>query len=403
MRTRRLVVVGASLAGLRAVEIARRIGFDGAITLIGAEAHPPYDRPPLSKAFLDSGEEPEIPEHRPLAELRDELGVGLMLGEPATALVAQTREVLLADRAIRYDMVVIATGSAPRALSDWSGRDGVHTMRTVEDARAVRAALDKGARTVVVGAGFIGAEVASAARRRGLDVTVVEAAAAPLARAVGPDMGTVCAGLHAANGVDLRCGVTVTGIADGDGGRRVELSDGSSVPADLVVVGVGAEPATGWLANSGLAIADGVACDETLCAGPDGVYAAGDVANWWNPLFGRRMRLQHWTNAAEQGELAVRNAMAPMSASPCATVPYFWSDWYGTRIQFAGLPDGEPAETFGDVAGFRFLVLYRTGDRLTGALAVGRPADGARLRTLIRRSTAWPDAVEFAAGRVRVR
>ncbi|MEV7046208.1 NAD(P)/FAD-dependent oxidoreductase [Amycolatopsis sp. NPDC051061] len=246
-----LVVVGASLAGLRAVESARRTGYRGRIVLIGAEEHLPYDRP-----------------FHPETVLRDELGVELVLGAPAERLDADAREVTVAGRVVSYDAVVIATGATARGLP------GARTLRTAEDAVAVRAALDDGARTVVVGAGFIGSEVASAARKRGLPVTIVEAAAVPLARAVGEAAGAELAGLHHAAGTELRLATEVTGVAD-DG---VRLSTGEVLPADLVVAGIGAAPATGWLEGSGLTLHErdrSVVCDATLSAGPPGVSAGG--------------------------------------------------------------------------------------------------------------------------------
>ncbi|WP_019635001.1 NAD(P)/FAD-dependent oxidoreductase [Actinomadura atramentaria] len=396
---RRLVVVGASLAGLRAVEGARAAGFTGPVTLVGAEPHPPYDRPPLSKEFLHGGAEPAPPLHRDPASYAAELDADLLLGEPATALDAARRTVRVGGADLPYDALVIATGVRPRALPGAGALAGVHTLRTLDDARAIRRALDDGARTVVVGAGFIGSEAAAAARRRGLPVTVVEALPTPLARAVGEPMGRLCGDLHAANGVELRCGAPVAAVEGRGRVERVRLADGTVLPADLVVVGVGSVPATDWLAGSGLELADGVVCDETLAAAP-GVYAAGDVARWRNPLFGRRMRLEHWTGAAQQGDIAGRNAADPAAARPCPTVPYFWSDLYGTRVQFSGVPDADRVECFGDPGGGGFAALYCRDDRLTGALVFDRPALALRYRALIRQGAAFPDAVEYTASRL---
>ncbi|WP_326830119.1 FAD-dependent oxidoreductase [Streptosporangium sp. NBC_01810] len=391
---RHLVVVGASLAGLRAVEAARRSGFDGRITLIGAEPHLPYDRPPLSKTFLD-GE--DLPPFRGEEVLREELGVELALGAAATALDIGARTVRAGEREFGYDALVIATGAGARALPRTGGLRGVHTLRTRDDALAVRRALDAGARTVVVGAGFIGSEVASAARKRGLDVTIVEALPTPLVRAVGETMGGACAALHARGGTELRCGVGVSAV-EGDGRvERVRLSDGTVLAADLVVAGIGAVPATGWLAGSGLTLDDGVVCDETLFTGAPGVYAAGDVARWHNPLFGRHMRLEHWTSAAEQGAVAARNALDPADAKPYSTVPYFWSDWYGARIQFVGVPVTDEVRVVdGDLAGERFVALYRAGDRLVGALTLNGQPQVMKYRGLIMRGASWAEGLEFA-------
>src|SRR3954470_7696046 len=314
MNVSRLVVVGASLAGLRAVEAARKPGFEGAITLIGAERHLPYDRPPLSKEFLDAAKpdtEELIPFFRSDDVFADELRVELLLGAPATGLDIGRRVVLVGEREVGYDALIIATGSQLRTLPGSEHLDGVHGLRTLDDSLAVRAALDAGARTVVIGAGFIGSEVASSAHKRGVDVTVVEALATPRVRATGTVMGAAIASLHDRNGTTLLCGTGVKAL-EGDGHvQRVVLDDGTVIDADLVVVGIGVIPCTSWLEGSGLTIDNGVVCDETLWTGSPGVYAAGDVANWLNPMFGVRQRMENWTAAAEQGAAAARNALDP--------------------------------------------------------------------------------------------
>ena len=397
-----LVVVGASLAGLRAVEAARKAGFAGAITLIGAEPHLPYDRPPLSKAFLDvpSSAQPAVPFFRTEQALRDELGVNLVLGQPATALDTERRQIAVGDRQVRYDAVVIATGSSPRMIRG-TGLAGVHPLRTLDDALAVRAALDNGARTVVIGAGFIGSEVASAARKRGLDVTVVEALPTPLVRATGEAMGHAIAALHERNGTALRCGAGVTALEGSGKVERVILAGGTVIDADLVVVGIGVSPNTDWLRGCGLELDNGIVCDETLWTGAPDIYAAGDVANWRNPMFGERQRMENWTAAAEQGAAAARNALDPEHAKAYSTVPYFWSDWYDARIQFVGTPaadevcvvDGTPGSSR------RWIALYRSGDRLTGALAVNGQGEIMKYRGLIMRRAPWDDALAFAGQR----
>lgn len=388
------VVVGASLAGLRAVESARKAGYSGRLLLVGAEEHLPYDRPPLSKTFLDPGDEPAMPHHRTEDELRA-LDVELRLGVPATALDTAGREIILGDDEwLRYERLVIATGARARQLPG-KQLDGMHTLRTVEDARSIRRALDAGCRTVVVGGGFIGSEVASAARKRDVDVTILEAAPLPLVRAVGEQMAAPCADLHARNGTELRCGVSVTGLEGEDRVEGVALSDGSVLPADLVVVGIGADPVTDWLTDSGLQVDDGVVCDETLRADTE-VYAAGDVARWPNPLFGRTMRLEHWTSAAEQGAAAARNALAPAEATPYGTVPYFWSDWYTDKLQMVGITAADEVTVIGDLDGTRWLALYRHEDLLVGALALNMPGKIMKYRAMIGRRTAWQDALAFA-------
>ncbi|GGN19947.1 NAD(P)/FAD-dependent oxidoreductase [Streptomyces fuscichromogenes] len=406
MSVRRLVVVGASLAGLRAVEAARRDGFDGRITLVGAEPHLPYDRPPLSKRFLDaSGTDPVPPTFRTEEALRTDLGAELLLGDPATFLDTAARTIVVGGRTIGYDALVVATGATARRLPGAAGLTGVHTLRTLDDALAVRRALDSGARTVVIGAGFIGAETAAAARKRGLDVVVVETQPTPLVRAVGEAMGGALASLHLRHGTDLRCGLSVTSLEGEERVERVRLSDGSVLDADLVVVGTGAVPATDWLEDSGLTLSNGVVCDETLCTGAEGVYAAGDVARWHNPAFDRLMRLEHWISAAEQGAVAARNALNPAAAKTYATVPYFWSDQYDSRIQFVGVPQSDEIDVVdGDIEGDQHgVALYRGGDRLVGALAVNRPTEIMKYRGLIARGASWAEGLAFARSRSRSR
>ncbi len=394
---RRLVVVGGSLAGLRAAEAARRAGFDGTITLVGGESHLPYDRPPLSKAYLEGESVPDVA-YQP-AGYFDDLRIDLRLGTPAAALDPVGRTIAVGDSEIRYDALVIATGSSSRRLPAAEGVAGVHALRTVDDARAIRTALDEGARVVVVGAGFIGSEVASSARKRGLPVTLLEAAPVPLVRAVGPKMGAAVSALHAMHGTDLRCGVGLSAVEPTETGLRVDATDGSTYDADLVVVGIGADPATGWLEGSGLELEDGVVCSATLSTGVPGVFAAGDVARWHNHDFERQMRLEHWTSAAEQGTIAALNAVDG-GVRQYRTVPYFWSDWYATRIQFVGVPDADDVEVVaGEIEDGRFVALYRTGDKLTGALCVGYPSHTMKYRRLIGASASWGDGLAFASSR----
>lgn len=401
MTVEHLVVVGASLAGLRAVEAARKAGHQGRITLVGAEEHLPYDRPPLSKTLLDAAGEASVEPFREERTLRDDLGVELVLGAPASRLDTTGRRINVGQREISYDALVIATGADARRLPATEGLGGVHTLRTRDDALAVRAGLDAGAGTVVIGAGFIGSEVASAARKRGLPVTVVEAMPTPLVRAVGQTMGEACAELHRRNGTDLRCGVGVVGFEGSGHVEGVRLSDGSRLDADLVVVGAGAIPATGWLEGSALTLDDGIVCDETLYTGVPGIYAAGDVARWHNPLFGESMRLEHWTSAAEQGAVAARNAINEVGrAEIYSTVPYFWSDWYDCRIQFVGRPVADEVKVVsGDPTEGRCVALYRRGSRLVGALTLNQPTAIMKYRALIARAASWEDGLAFAERR----
>jgi 3-phenylpropionate/trans-cinnamate dioxygenase ferredoxin reductase subunit len=398
-RPRAIAVVGASLAGLRAVEALRREGFDGRLALIGAERHLPYDRPPLSKRVLAGTQPPEEIALR--RESWEELGVELRLGARAAGLDLARRELALeGGERVAFDGLVVATGAAPRRLPGTAALAGVHVLRTLDDALALRAELERGPRVAVIGAGFIGAEVAATCRKRGLAVTLVEALPRPLARALPPALGELMEGLHRDHGVDVRCGA---GVARLEGDGRVEavaLADGARVPADVVVVGIGVAPETAWLEGSGLALGDGVVCDASLLAAP-GVVAAGDCARWPNPLFGEEMRVEHWTNAVEQGEAAARRLLAgDGGGEPFAPVPYFWSDQYDRKLQFAGRarPDDELHVVQGSLAERRFAAVVGRAGRLVGAFAMNRPAALIKLKRQIAERAPLADALATAAG-----
>lgn len=377
------MVVGASAAGLAAAETLRREGYDGTLTLIGDEPHLPYDRPPLSKQFLTGRWEAGQLPLRSTADL-GALGLDLRLGVAAKELDPDTRSVRLADgSAVSYDGLVIATGVRPRRLP---GKDA-HVLRTLDDALSLRHRLGPGRRLVVVGAGFLGAEAAATAAGLGADVTLLEPAPVPLAHVVGAEVGQVLSRAHRERGVEVRTGVTVSEVT----GTGVLLADGETVEGDEVLVAVGSRPNTEWLAGSGLALGDGVACDA-YCEAAAGIYAAGDVARWYNPLFATSMRIEHRTNAAEQGMAAARNLLRPTERKAFAPVPYFWSDQYDMKIQAYGYLRGhdEVAVMQGDLAERRFVAAYRTGDRLAGVLAMGvRPKDLRAWRQALATSTAW--------------
>ena len=395
-----IAVVGASLAGLRAVETLRRLGYDGRIHLIGAEEHLPYDRPPLSKQVLAGAWEPErvwLKEEDAFAGLQ----VEAHLGSTATDLDLDERAVVLhGGTRLGFDRLLVATGATPRHLPDTADLDGVHVLRTLEDCLSLRHAFDERPRVAVVGAGFIGSEVAATARTRGLEVTVLEALPVPLATGLGEAMGGVCGELHRDHGVDLRCDVAVAGF-DGNGRvERVWLADGSAVDADVVVVGVGVVPNTSWLDSSGLAINNGVVCDERCATSAPGVYAAGDVARWHNPLFDEEMRVEHWTNASDQGVVAAQNLLAgPGAGEAYAPVPYFWSDQYDTKIQLVGhpRPGDEVRVVRGSVEERRFVALYGNRGRLRAALAFSSPRPLMAYRRLISERVSWDDALAHAA------
>jgi 3-phenylpropionate/trans-cinnamate dioxygenase ferredoxin reductase component len=397
---RSIAVVGASLAGLRAAEELRRLGHDGDLVMVGAEPHLPYDRPPLSKELLVGDWEPEQTTLR--RQGFDDLDFDWRLGRRATALDAAGRTLDLDDGdRIEFDGLVIATGSTPRALPDQPAYEGIFMLRTLDDALALRAALERGPRVVVVGAGFIGAEVAAACRRRHLDVTVLEALPSPMVRGLGPVLGDALGALHRDHGVDLRVSAGVDGFeADGSGRvARVLLADGGAVEADVVVVGVGVVPATAWLEGSGLTVDNGVVCDETCLAAP-GIVAAGDVARWPNPVFdGELMRLEHWTNAAEQGVVAAQRLLASdEEAEPFAPVPFVWSDQYDVKIQVAGHVRGDDTMEIvdGSIEERRFVAILGRAGRLVGAVAFSRPRLLMQYRRMVLERTSFDDALASA-------
>ena len=397
---RAVAVVGTSLAGLRAIETLRRDGYDGRIVAIGAEPHLPYDRPPLSKEFLAGASRPEDIVLRKQGV--DDLGVDWILGTAATSLDLSGKELTLADDSrVAFDALVLATGSTPRRLPHQPDLAGVHVLRTLDDALALRAELDAGPRVVVIGAGFIGAEVAATCRGRGLDVTVLEALPQPMVRGLGPELGAVIAGMHRDHGVDLRTSVQVDAIEGAERVERVCLGDGSTIAADVVVVGVGVNPETAWLEGSGLTIDNGVVCDESCLAAP-GVVVAGDLARWPNELFdGQLMRLEHWTNATEQGVYAARRLLAGDDAvelGPFAPVPFVWSDQYDRKIQAVGVvsDDADLHVAHGSYAERQFVALFGRHGRIVGALGFNRARQVMQYRKLIAERASWETALELA-------
>ncbi|MCS5671758.1 MAG: FAD-dependent oxidoreductase [Acidimicrobiales bacterium] len=392
-------IVGASLAGYWAAETLRRDGFEGRISLIGDEPHAPYDRPPLSKRFLAG----DLDDDRlPLttAEKLADLGLEMRLGCRATGLDVATRTLEVDGVAEPYDGLLIATGARCRNLPGTAGLAGVHTLRTRDDAEAIRDALANGARrVVVVGAGFIGAEVASTAIGRGAEVTMVEALEAPFGRVLGVEMGAVMADVHRRHGVDLRTGMGVDEVLGDDRLAGVRLADGATLEADLLVVGIGVVPNTDWLEGSGLTLDDGVVCDETCLAAPD-VVAAGDVARWANPRYGEVMRVEHWDNAVQQGVHAARRLLqSDEEATPYAPVPWFWTDQYDRKVQLAGRPhtDDEVRVVAGSTAEHRFAAFYGRDGRFTAALGMNRPRQVMQSKGLLDAGASWDEALAFAS------
>ena len=398
MAADRIVIVGASLAGVRAAETLRKDGHDGPIILVGAEPHLPYDRPPLSKGVLAGKVTPESAS----LPIDPALEVELCLSTRATALDLRRRVVDLDGEAepLGFDQLVIATGAHPRTLAALPELDGVFVLRTIDDCLALRSALTAGPapRVAVVGAGFIGSEVAATCQGLGLAVTVIEALPVPMVRAVGEEVGRRCARLHLDHGVKLRLGVGVAGLAGTGRVEAVRLADGSVVPADVVVIGVGVVPSTGWLESSGVDLGDGVLCDRWCRVRSGGlpvpgVVAAGDVARWDHPLFGESIRVEHWTNAADQGHAAALTLLCGEEAPPYSPVPYFWSDQYQTKIQFVGRNGADVQVVEGSIDDDRFVVAYGAAGRLVGALGFSRPARIMAYKAMIARGGPFPAQV----------
>ncbi|MDJ0771558.1 MAG: FAD-dependent oxidoreductase [Ilumatobacter sp.] len=395
----RIVVVGASLAGLRAVEALRIGGYEGEIVVVGVEPHRPYDRPPLSKRLLSGEWEPDRIVLRKQDDMAS-LDVEWRLGVAATGLDTDRRSIALSDgSAIGFDGAILATGASPRMLPDQGRHDHVVVLRTLDDSLDLRRrVVNGGRRVVVIGAGFIGLEVASTARLLGNDVVVLEAAPAPLGHALGNEMGAAIAAVHADHGVEVRCNVAVEGLATG----AVLVDGGWHEHADVVVVGIGVTPATDWLNGSGLRIRDGLVCRSDLNVGVPLVYAAGDIVRWHNPLFDEEMRIEHWTNASEQGALAAANLLAEgaeQPTTPYAPVPFFWSEQYDRRIQFLGRASA--GDDVRIVAGSpddrQFAALYGRAGRLRGVLGMNMPRHVMPFRNHLLAGIGFGEALALAA------
>ncbi len=397
-----VTIVGASLAGLRAAESLRREGFTGSIIMVGDEPHHPYDRPPLSKQILSGTWETEkitLAGPDKLAEL----GVEARLGLRATALDVEARTITLADDStITSDAVVLATGASLRALPGADASARVHGLRTLDDALGIRSdldSLDPPGKVVVVGAGFIGQEVATEAVNRGHSVTILEWLDVPLSPIVGVSVGEMLGELPAKTDVEVRCGVRVAGIGPPRPGANagvVNLEGGEELAADLIVVGIGVIPATGWLEGSGLALDGGIVCDERLFCAP-GIVAAGDVArfHWLGAGRDEMVRIEHWQMAADHGAHVAKSLLGGRRDAPVfEAVPYFWSDQWGKKIQVLGHPSGADEIEIvvaPDDEG-RFLVVFHEGDYLTGVLGVSRPRQLMAFRSLLAKGSTFAEA-----------
>jgi len=393
MARERIVIVGASLCGSHAAETLRDEGFDGDIVLVGAEAHLPYDRPPLSKAFLQapSDEQPDDPLYNPESFYTDHR-IELHLGQRVLAVDAARGTLTLAGGApLTYDRLLLATGSRVRRLNV-PGADlpGVLYLRTLDDAHRLREAIGRARRAVVVGAGFIGAEVAASCHARGLEVTVLEAATAPLIRALGEEVGLLLADVHRQHGVDLRLGEAVAAFRGTGKVEQVVTASGRAIDADLVLVGVGVDAETGYLSGSGIAVDNGVTVDALCRSTVPNVFAAGDCANWPHRPTGRRLRVEHWDNAWNQAEAAARSMLG--KGAPYDPVLYFWSDQYEIEIQYLGhAAQWDAVVLRGDLAVGSFAAFYLDGGTLRAAMCIGCPeGETDAIRTLLAQD-AHPD------------
>ena len=396
-----IVVVGASLAGLRACEAFREEGFAGKLVLVGAERHLPYDRPPLSKEILQGKWDADKIVLR--REGLDDLDLDLRLATRATALDPAARTVTLDDgETLSYDGLLIATGARVRRLEMADGFSGVHYLRSLDDALALRKALEEAAlrgaaRVAVVGAGFIGCEVASSCRQRGLDVTVIEPLAAPMVRALGRHLGGLAAMLHRDNGVDMRCATTLAAIEGDKRVERLRLGDGRTVACDVLVIGVGVVAETTWLESSGLPLEDGVLCDE-FCSAAPGIVAAGDVARWKSVRrAGFQVRIEHWQHATTQGRAAAMRLLRGESGvEPYDPVPYVWTDQFGVKIQMCGhpSPDDELHLVDGEFEEYRFVALFARAGKLTGVVGMRRPGVVMRYQSLLEQNATIEQALQ---------
>ncbi|GAB19535.1 putative ferredoxin reductase [Gordonia effusa NBRC 100432] len=390
-----VVIVGAGLGGIRVAENLRSGGYTEPITLIGDEIHPPYDRPPLSKSVLLGND--ERVDLKP-AEFFAESTVTLRTGQPVTAVSPTEHTVTIgsgdAAQTLGYDSLVLATGLRPR-LFPGAPAKGVHVIRTVDDALALRAESESARNAVVIGAGFIGCEAAASLRARGLTVTLIEPAPTPLAAALGETIGNLVTRLHVANGVDVRSGVGVDAlVAQGDQVSSVRLSDGSDVPADLVVVGIGSTPVVEFLAGSGIGLAaresgGGVACDEVGHTSIDDVYAVGDVANWRNSD-GVPVRVEHWNHTVEQAAI-VAGQILGSTADVAVTVPYFWSDQYDVKVQVLGWPKATDDVHIVVDDGKKFVAYFSRDGLLTAVAGGGKAGAVMKMRAKLLAATPIAD------------
>jgi 3-phenylpropionate/trans-cinnamate dioxygenase ferredoxin reductase subunit len=386
-----VIVVGASLAGAKAAETLRAEGFDGRLVLIGAEDERPYERPPLSKDYLrgEVGRE-KVYVHED--GFYAEQGIDLRLGRSAVHLNTSSKEVTLDDgERLRYNRLLLTTGAEPRRLPIPGGElEGVLYLRSVKDSDLLRERLDRGGTVVVVGAGWIGAEVAASARQRGLDVTVIDPNTVPLERVLGSEVGAVYRDIHAGHGVQMLMETGVDAFEGDNAVERVRTSDGRELACDFVVVGVGVQPRIQLAAEAGIAVNDGIIVDEHLQTSGAGVFAAGDVAHAHHPFYGQGIRVEHWSNALNQGPAAAHNMLGHTDAYH--RIPYFFSDQYDTGMEYSGFaPNWDRVVFRGDPAGGEFIAFWLAEDRVLAGMNVNVWDVNEQVQRLIRERVAVED------------
>jgi 3-phenylpropionate/trans-cinnamate dioxygenase ferredoxin reductase subunit len=364
-----IVIVGGGLAAARTAEQLRRAEYAGVITLISDEDHLPYDRPPLSKEVLRAETDDVL--LKP-AEFYEEKDITLRLGSGATTLDTQAQTVTLANGdVISYDELVIATGLVPKRIPSFPDLEGIRVLRTLDESLALREHAGSARHAVVIGAGFIGCEVAASLRKLGVEVVLVEPQPTPLASVLGEQIGELVARIHRAEGVDVRCGIGVTEVKGTDHVEKVVLADGTELDADIVVVGVGSRPSTDWLDGSGVEVDNGVICDVAGRTSAPNVWAIGDVASWRDAQ-GHQVRVEHWSNVAEQARVIVP-AMLGVEATSAVVVPYFWSDQYDVKIQCLGEPEADDIVHVVADDGRKFLAYYERDGAVVGVVGGGMP------------------------------
>lgn len=388
-----MVIVGGGLSATRVAEQLRKSEYAGPVVIVSDENHLPYDRPPLSKVVLYDAAKGHGDIALRTAEFYTDSDITLRLGAAAQSLDTAAQTLTLANGTVLgYDELVIATGLIPRRIPSLPDADGIHVLRSLDEALALREHAGRARRAVIIGAGFIGCEVAASLRRLGVDVVLVEPQPTPLATVLGEQIGELVARLHRAEGVDVRTGVGVAGVRDESGAvSAVELSDGTVLEADLVVVGIGSRPATDWLVGSGVALDNGVVCDEAGRTSAPHVWAIGDVASWRDAA-GHQARVEHWSNVAEQARVMVPS-MLGLELPALVVVPYFWSDQYDVKIQCLGEPEADDTVHLVSDDGRKFLAYYSRDGVLVGVVGGGMPGKVMKARSKIAAGAAIADVL----------